>query len=125
MSDLPADGLVDAVDRAIVAERARREALGGALERAADQYHQGTVWPWLIGGFVDAWLRVHGNDDVFREEARTRFLAPLMAHLNEAGIGHVSEIADADAPHHPRGCPFQAWSVGELIRLDRRLGGMS
>lgn len=97
---------------------------GGPSERDA-AYHQGTVWPWLIGGFVDAWLRVHGNDDASRQEARTRFLAPLMAHLNEAGLGHVSEIADADAPHHPRGCPFQAWSVGELIRLDRRLGGMS
>ncbi len=51
--------------------------------------------------------------------ARTRFVAPLHAHLDEAGLGHVSEIADAEAPFTPRGCPFQAWSVGELVRADR------
>ena len=55
-----------------------------------------------------------------RREARERFLAPLLAHLDEAGLGHVSEIADGEPPHTPRGCPFQAWSVGELLRLDRR-----
>ena len=93
---------------------------GGPSERDA-VYHQGTVWPWLIAAFVDAWLRVHGDAAATREEARTRFLAPLIAHLDDAGLGHVSEIADADAPHHPRGCPFQAWSVGELIRMDRHL----
>jgi glycogen debranching enzyme len=43
----------------------------------------------------------------------------MLAHLDEAGLGHISEIADADAPHAPRGCPFQAWSVGELLRLER------
>ena len=53
-----------------------------------------------------------------RREARTRFLAPLLAHLDEAGLGHVSEIADGEPPHTPRGCPFQAWSVGEVLRLD-------
>ncbi len=52
---------------------------------------------------------------------RARFVAPLLAHLGEAGLGHVSEIADAEPPHAPRGCPFQAWSVGELLRLDRLL----
>ncbi len=49
----------------------------------------------------------------------TRFLAPLHAHLDDAGIGHVSEIADAEPPFTPRGCPFQAWSVGELLRANR------
>ncbi len=82
-------------------------------------YHQGTVWPWLIGPFVDAWIRVRGNTSEIRREARERFLAPLMGHLESAGLGHVSEIADAEAPFTPRGCPFQAWSVGELLRLDR------
>jgi glycogen debranching enzyme len=48
-----------------------------------------------------------------------RFVAPLLEHLNHAGLGHVSEIADADQPHVPRGCPFQAWSLAELLRLDR------
>jgi glycogen debranching enzyme len=82
-------------------------------------YHQGTVWPWLLGPFVEAWVRVHGESDDAKREARTRFLLPIMEHLNSAGLDHVSEIADADAPHTPRGCPFQAWSLAELIRLDR------
>jgi predicted glycogen debranching enzyme len=82
-------------------------------------YHQGTAWPWLMGAFVDAWIRVRGGSAAVRREARERFLLPLMAHLDEAGLGHVSEIVDGDAPHTPRGCPFQAWSVGELIRIVR------
>jgi predicted glycogen debranching enzyme len=81
-------------------------------------YHQGTVWPWLIGPFVEAWVRIRGGSAEAKREARSRFLAPLLRHLDEAGIGHVSEIADATAPHTPRGCPFQAWSVGEVLRLD-------
>jgi glycogen debranching enzyme len=85
---------------------------GGPLERDG-AYHQGTVWPWLMGPFVEAWLRVHGDADA----AHTRFLAPLMVHLDTAGLGHVSEVADGDAPHTPGGCPFQAWSMGELIRV--------
>ena len=84
-------------------------------------YHQGTAWPWLMGAFVDAWLRTRGDTDEARDEAAARWLAPLVAHLEDAGLGHVSEIADADAPHVPRGCPFQAWSVGELVRLQQRL----
>jgi predicted glycogen debranching enzyme len=91
---------------------------GGVRERDS-VYHQGTVWPWLIGPFVEAWVRVHGESDDAKSEARTRFLIPIMEHLNSAGLGHVSEIADADPPHAPRGCPFQAWSVGEVLRLDR------
>jgi glycogen debranching enzyme len=51
------------------------------------------------------------------QSTRERFLEPLLAHLNEGGLGHISEIADADAPHTPRGCPFQAWSMGEALRL--------
>jgi predicted glycogen debranching enzyme len=82
-------------------------------------YHQGTVWPYLAGAFVDGWVRVRGGTDAARREARRRFVEPLMAHLDEAGLGHVSEIADGDAPHVPRGCPFQAWSLGELLRIDR------
>jgi len=89
---------------------------GGVRERDG-AYHQGTVWPWLIGAFVEAWIRVRGNTNDAKDEARTRFLPPLMEHLDQAGLGHVSEIADADSPHTPRGCPFQAWSVGELLRL--------
>jgi len=90
----------------------------GVVERDG-AYHQGTVWPWLIGPFVEAWVRVRGNSDEAKREARKRFLTPLLAHLEAAGLGHVSEIADAAAPHSPRGCPFQAWSLGELLRLDQ------
>jgi predicted glycogen debranching enzyme len=82
-------------------------------------YHQGTAWPWLIGPFVEAWVRVRENRAAAKREARDRFVAPLLAHLRAAGLGHVSEIADGDAPFTPRGCPFQAWSLGELLRLER------
>jgi glycogen debranching enzyme len=95
----------------------------GTLRERDFAYHQGTVWPWLIGAFVEAWVRVRSTTPEARaaakREARRRFLPPLMEHLKHAGLGHVSEIADAESPHTPRGCPFQAWSVGELLRLDR------
>lgn len=93
---------------------------GGPSERDG-AYHQGTVWPWLIGPFVEAWLRAHGVSDDAKRQARSRFLAPLLEHLDHAGLGHVSEITDADPPHTPRGCPFQAWSLAEFLRLDRRI----
>ena len=80
-------------------------------------YHQGTVWPWLMGPFVEAWLKSRGSTNAAKREAEQRFIAPLRAHLGRAGIGHVSEIADAEPPHTPRGCPFQAWSVSELLRI--------
>jgi predicted glycogen debranching enzyme len=89
---------------------------GGVLERDA-AYHRGTVWPWLMGAFVEAWLRVRGNSHQAKEEARERFIAPLLSRIDEAGIGHISEIADGDAPHAWRGCPFQAWSLAEILRL--------
>ncbi|HYR78739.1 MAG TPA: amylo-alpha-1,6-glucosidase [Candidatus Dormibacteraeota bacterium] len=91
---------------------------GGVRERDG-AYHQGTVWPWLIGPFVEAWLRVRDGSEHAGREARARFLAPLIEHLNHAGLGHVSEIADAENPHTPHGCPFQAWSLAELLRLER------
>jgi glycogen debranching enzyme len=65
-----------------------------------------------------AWLRVNGDTEASRVEARTRFQAPLEARLSAAGLGHVGEIADAEPPYTPRGCPFQAWSAGELLRLE-------
>ncbi|MEP6770124.1 MAG: amylo-alpha-1,6-glucosidase [Acidobacteriota bacterium] len=90
---------------------------GGVLARDG-AYHQGTVWPWLIGPFVEAWVRVRGGGPDVRRDAEERFLAPLRAHLNAAGLGHVSEVADGDPPHRPGGCPFQAWSVAEMLRLE-------
>ncbi len=98
---------------------------GGPAERDG-AYHQGTAWPWLLGPFVAAWLAVRGGRPealaAARAEARTRFLAPLREHLHAAGLGHVSEVADGDPPHCPGGCPFQAWSLGELIRIEIMLG---
>jgi predicted glycogen debranching enzyme len=91
----------------------------GGIRQRDGSYHQGTVWPWLMGAFVEAWLRTHGNDATARKQARQRFLDPFMAGMYSAGQGHISEIADGDAPHTPRGCPFQAWSVAEALRLDR------
>jgi glycogen debranching enzyme len=91
---------------------------GGVRERDGT-YHQGTAWPWLLGAFVDAWVRVHKRTPSAIHEARREYLQPLLDHLEAAGLGHVSEISDAGAPHTSRGCPWQAWSVGEALRLDR------
>ncbi len=96
--------------------------VGSARERDA-AYHQGTVWPWLMGPFVEAWVRVRGASPAVYDAARSRFIEPLLAHLEVAGLGHVSEIADGDPPHHPRGCPFQAWSLAELIRTTQSVPG--
>ena len=93
---------------------------GSPRERDA-AYHQGTVWPWLIGPFIEAWVRVRGGTAECRREARARFLVPLLAYANDVGFGHLPEVADGDAPHHPGGCPAQAWSLGEVLRLDRLL----
>ncbi len=78
-------------------------------------YHNGTVWSWLIGPYVEAHLRVRGSNKRTKRFAR-RLLEPLVDHLDSAGLGSVSEIFDADAPHEPRGCPAQAWGVAELLR---------
>jgi predicted glycogen debranching enzyme len=89
---------------------------GGMRERDG-AYHQGTVWPWLAGPFIEAWVRVHGDTPNVKKTARERYLNPLLQHLHEAGLGHLSEIADAESPYTPRGCPFQAWSLGEAMRI--------
>jgi glycogen debranching enzyme len=60
---------------------------------------------------------VHGNTSENRQLARSRFVQPLLDHLRDTGIGHLPEVADGDPPHTPGGCPFQAWSLGELLRL--------
>jgi predicted glycogen debranching enzyme len=91
----------------------------GGVESRDGAYHQGTAWPWLLGPFVEAWVSSRGNTTKARQEARRRFLDPLLAALDVAGLGHLPEVADGDPPHAPGGCPFQAWSVGEALRLDR------
>jgi glycogen debranching enzyme len=92
---------------------------GGGVSSRDSAYHQGTVWPWLLTAFVEGWLRARGRGATSLREARERFLVPLRRHLDDAGLGHVSEIADGNAPFIPNGCPFQAWSVGEALRLER------
>ncbi len=84
----------------------------GDLRARDAAYHQGTVWAWLIGPFIDAWLKVHPQD---RLEAR-RFLQGFIDHLGEACLGSISEIFDAEEPFTPRGCVAQAWSVAEVLR---------
>ncbi|QDT53122.1 Amylo-alpha-1,6-glucosidase [Caulifigura coniformis] len=84
----------------------------GDLRTRDAAYHQGTVWGWLIGPFVDSWLKVYPER---RAEARS-LLNGLMEHLGEACIGSVSEVFDAESPFHPRGCCAQAWSVAEVLR---------
>ena len=84
----------------------------GDLRARDAAYHQGTVWAWLIGPFIDAWLKVYPND---RATAR-RFLDGFEPHLSEAGIGSISEVFDAEPPFTPRGCIAQAWSVAEVLR---------
>jgi predicted glycogen debranching enzyme len=79
-------------------------------------YHQGTVWPWLLGPFISAYVRVNEGRAVAREHARS-LLSGLERHLSEAGLGQISEIFDADAPHLARGCFAQAWSVAEILRV--------
>ena len=84
----------------------------GDLRTRDAAYHQGTVWSWLIGPFVDAWIRVHPED----RAGAVRFLEGLIAHLGDACLGSISEVFDAEPPYHPRGCVAQAWGVAELLR---------
>ncbi len=83
----------------------------GDLRARDAAYHQGTVWGWLIGPYIDAWTRVHGD-----AQAARPLLDGLLAHLGDAGIGQLSEIFDAEPPYAPRGCIAQAWTVAEVLR---------
>jgi predicted glycogen debranching enzyme len=87
----------------------------GDLKTRDAAYHQGTVWSYLIGPYVDAYLKVHAQDPKARAAARER-LTGLVAHLGDAGIGSVSEVFDAEPPYAARGCIAQAWGVAELLR---------
>jgi predicted glycogen debranching enzyme len=84
----------------------------GDLRSRDAAYHQGTVWAWLIGPFIDAWLKVHPDD---REGAR-KFLDGFVKALEEGAVGSISEIFDAESPYTQRGCIAQAWSVAEVLR---------
>src|SRR5271165_5177852 len=116
------EGVVTAVHKRLVTPVGLRSLAPGEADykpryfgdlRARDAaYHQGTVWGWLIGPFIDAWLKVYPND---RATAR-RFLDGFERHLAEASIGSISEVFDAEPPFAPRGCIAQAWSVAEVLR---------
>jgi predicted glycogen debranching enzyme len=84
----------------------------GDLRSRDAAYHQGTVWAWLIGPFIDAWLRVHPGDVAVAR----RFLEGFKSHMDDACVGSISEIFDAEPPFTPRGCIAQAWSVAEVLR---------
>ena len=85
----------------------------GDLRARDAAYHQGTVWAWLAGPFIDAWLKVYPDDLAGAQHALDGFVP----HLNEACIGSISEVFDAEAPYTPRGCIAQAWSVAEVLRV--------
>jgi len=92
-------------------------------QRARDNaYHQGTVWPWLLGPFITAYLKVHAESREARSKA-SEWLRNFEPHLRIAGLGQVSEIFDGNAPHTPRGCIAQAWSVAELLRAAVQIQG--
>lgn len=94
--------------------RGRYEGSSASRDEA---YHQGTVWPWLLGHFGEAWLKVAADREETRDALRLYLRTFLRRHFLEAAVGCVSEIFDGDSPHRPNGCISQAWSVAELIRL--------
>jgi predicted glycogen debranching enzyme len=91
-------------------------AYGGGPRERDGAYHQGTAWAWLIGPYLSAHLRVYGDPDL-----TASYLQPLRHHLEDHGLGTISEIFDGNPPHHPRGCIAQAWSVAEILRLWREI----
>ena len=96
-------------------DTAYRGHYGGGVWERDGAYHQGTVWGWLIGPYVEAYLRVHDHAPAAKAHVRA-LLGPLLAHVRDAGVGSISEIFDGDAPHAPRGTISQAWSVAETLR---------
>ncbi len=91
----------------------------GDLHSRDHAYHRGTVWAWLIGPFIDAWLKVHPGDPA----GARALLGGFVPHLAEFCVGTIAEVFDGDAPHAPRGCTAQAWSVAEVLRAWARTAG--
>jgi predicted glycogen debranching enzyme len=131
LSDARAQSVVAAVERDLLTPYGLRSlapydsqyrglCTGDSASRDSS-YHQGTVWAWLIGPFITAYLKVYGATSQGRQQA-AQWLSGFRRHLSDAGLGHVSEIFDGDPPHQPRGCIAQAWSVAELLRAAAALG---
>ena len=99
-------------------DRRYRGHYGVSWESRDRAYHQGTVWPWLIGPFIEAYLKVNGSSQAARAQA-AEWLGAFDEHLLTSGVGYISEIFDGDPPHAPAGCIAQAWSVGEVLRAKR------
>jgi predicted glycogen debranching enzyme len=95
-----------------------RSAYGGDARSRDSAYHQGTVWPWLLGPFITAYLKVHGRTPDSSWKARV-WLGNFDLHLRDGGLGQISEVFSAEPPHAPGGCIAQAWSVAELLRAAR------
>jgi predicted glycogen debranching enzyme len=93
-----------------------RAFYGGPQFERDGAYHNGTIWPWPIGAFLAAYLKVHKNAPPAREQCR-EWLRPLIDHLEENCLGQIAEIFEAQEPHRPVGCCAQAWSVAEVLRL--------
>ncbi len=128
LSTKQARGVVDACASALLTSHGLRSLApnhpdyvgqyGSDRWRRDSAYHQGTVWAWLIGPFVEAHYKVYGD-----AEAARSFLRPLARHLCDHGLGSISEVFDGDPPHAPRGCIAQAWSVAEVLRVWSLLNG--
>jgi glycogen debranching enzyme len=126
LEDEAARHVVDVVGRALLTSFGLRSlspddpryrgSYGGDAGQRDSGYHQGPVWTWLIGAYAEAYARV------YRDPATARtFLMPFIHHLQDAGLGSISEILEGDAPHLARGCVAQAWGVAEVLRVWRLL----
>ncbi|MGI0084946.1 MAG: amylo-alpha-1,6-glucosidase, partial [Nitrososphaerales archaeon] len=95
-------------------ETYKGQYVGGPKERDS-AYHQGTVWPWLFGAYVSAYVKLYGPEPKVLAFVQQLY-SPFKKRMTEAGVGTISEIYDGDPPHHARGCVSQAWSVAEILR---------
>jgi len=116
--------ILDVVDKYLVTPRGLRTLAPnnryykgiyqGSQEERDNAYHQGTVWPWLLGPFCEGWLKVYDKKGVAKVQ---KLIYGLEEVMSEAGVSSISEIYDGDPPHFPRGAISQAWSVGETLRI--------
>jgi predicted glycogen debranching enzyme len=97
-------------------DRNYRSRFEGDMHSRDSAYHQGTVWPWLLGHFISGYLRLHGRNAIARAKV-AGWLEPLRRYATDLGVGQIAEVFDGDAPHRPGGCFAQAWNVAEVLRV--------